>query len=87
MVVAVWEPADVASFITAPPPSLLLFAATSLNGWGAHLQELTAAGEWLDRELGKHINILELRAVLIALTAFLKKIFGQSIVLMSDILQ
>ena len=51
-------------------PSLLLFTDVSQADWGVHLQELIAAGKWSKREADLHIIMLEMKAVLIVLTAF-----------------
>ena len=47
--------------------NLLLFTDTSLKGWGAHLKHHTASGLWNQVESRLHINILELKAVFLAL--------------------
>ena len=45
----------------------------SLEGWGAHEGELSIGGRLLQDELEDHINVLELRAILLALRAFCKE--------------
>ena len=67
-----------------PPPEMLLFSDASLDGWGAHLQELVASGVWTETDQGLHINLLEMRAVLLALQAFQDRLMGHRVVLMSD---
>ena len=44
--------------------------------WQAHLQELTVASEWSEREMGPHINIMEIKVVLLALSAFQQYYLG-----------
>ena len=69
-----------------PPLPLLLHTDASLLGWGTHLLDLTASGGavWSQEESSLHINVLEMKAVVLALAAFLPQLSGQSVVLMSD---
>ena len=67
-----------------PPPTMLLFTDASLNGWGAHLEELVASGVWTGTDRNLHINILEMRAVWLALLAFQERLMGHRVALMSD---
>ena len=50
--------------------ALQMFTDASKEGWGAHLNELTARGSWSVPESKLHINYLELKAVLLALKEF-----------------
>ena len=50
--------------------SIQLFTDTSNEGWGAHLDQSSTKGLWSDRENGLHINVLELKAVSLALQSF-----------------
>ena len=61
-----------------------LFTDSSTRGWGAHMQNLTAAGTWTDKLSHLHINVLELRAVWLGLQAFCHKLDNATIALMSD---
>ena len=47
--------------------ALQIFTDASKEGWGAHLNELTARGTWSLPESKLHINHLELMAVFLAL--------------------
>ena len=47
-----------------------LFTDASNEGWGAHLGDFTARGVWSPLESLFHINVLELKAVLLALQQF-----------------
>ena len=47
--------------------SIQLFTDASNEGWGAHLEQTSAKGLWSDREKRLHINVLELKAVSLAL--------------------
>ena len=40
-----------------------LYTDSSTQGWGAHLQELTASGIWSQDQFQIHINVLELQAI------------------------
>ena len=48
-------------------PEIEICTDASLEGWGAHRGETTAGGRWREEELGLHINILELKAILFGL--------------------
>ena len=56
-----------------------LYTDISTQGWGAHLQELTASGIWSQDQTQLHINVLELQAMWLGLKAF-----SQRVALMSD---
>ena len=47
--------------------SIQLFTDTSNEGWGAHLEQSSTKGLWSDQEKRLHINVLELKAVSLAL--------------------
>ena len=50
-----------------PKPHLVVFTDASNEGWGAHVGSATAGGRWTAEELSDHINVLELRAILLEL--------------------
>ena len=50
--------------------ALQLFTDASNEGWSAHLGDSTARGVWSDHESRLHINVLELKAVFLALKSF-----------------
>ena len=50
--------------------ALQIFTDASKEGWGAHLNERTARGDWSVPENKLHINYLELKAVFLALKEF-----------------
>ena len=50
--------------------SIQLFTDASNEGWGAHLEQSSTQGLWSHQEKGLHINILELKAVFLALRHF-----------------
>ena len=47
--------------------SIQLFTDASNEGWGAHLEQTSTKGLWSDKEKRLHINVLELKAVSLAL--------------------
>ena len=69
--------------LQVPPLSFLLFTDASLTCWGAHLLDLPAAGVWPQEEKELHINILEMKVVVLALNT-LNSATGESVVLISD---
>ena len=50
--------------------SIQLFTNASNEGWGAHLEQTSTKGLWSDQEKRLHINVLELKAVSLALQRF-----------------
>ena len=70
--------------LTQSPPDMLLFTDASLKGWGAHLDDLQAAGLWTPSERDLHINMLELKAVWLGLKAFQDYVQGKTVVSMCD---
>ena len=67
-----------------PVPQLHLFTDSSLEGWGAHMEEHMASGYWSPAWKTQHINVLEMQAVWLALQAFADYIKGNSILLSTD---
>ena len=56
----------------------------SPSGWGAHCEELQIHGLWSKRESTLHINQLELLAIMKAFQAFLPRIKGKTVQLVTD---
>lgn len=56
--------------LQTPEFQVRLFTDASTKGWGAHLEGQTAQGSWSEQEQDLHINILEMRAIKLALLAF-----------------
>ena len=50
--------------------SIQLFTETANEGFGAHLEQASTKILWSDREKRLHINVLELKAVSLALQRF-----------------
>ena len=63
--------------------NMLMFTDASEKGWGAHLNNCTVSGVWQLSEKDLHINILELKAVFLALKHFQGQL-RQKIVLVSS---
>ena len=53
-----------------PAPDLHLYSDASSSGWGAHLLDQNVSGVWSAQEKLLHINLLEMRALFLALQAF-----------------
>ena len=62
----------------------LVTTDTSLSGWGAVWRGRTAQGRWSAQEGTQHINVLELRAVQLALACFLPHLAGRHVLVRSD---
>ena len=68
-----------------PPDSTLnLYTDASLTGWGAFLEGRTVSGVWEDCHLEEHINLLEMRAVLLSLRHLQEVIQRQSLLIATD---
>ena len=64
--------------------ALQIFTDASKEGWGAHLNELTARGSWSVPESKLHINYLELKAVFLALKEFQDLCIGKIVLVATD---
>ena len=67
-----------------PVPSLTLYTDSSLQGWGAFLEGKSVSGVWSHVQQQEHINLLEMRAVLLALQHFKTLLVLKSVVLATD---
>lgn len=56
----------------------------SSTGWGAVWQHRAVQGRWCRRDRTQHINVLELRAVHLALRHFLPHLEGRNVLIRSD---
>ena len=56
-----------------------LHSKASNEGWGAHLVQSSTKGLWSDREKRLHINVLELKAVSLALRSFKDQCQNQTV--------
>ena len=64
--------------------SIQLFTDASNEGWGAHLDQNSPKGLWSDREKRLHINVLELKAVSLALRDFKDQCQNQTVLVATD---
>ena len=64
--------------------NLLLFTDASDKGWGAHLEDQTVSGLWSDTEKNLHINVLELKAVFLAIRSFQFHLLNKRVLVASD---
>ena len=64
--------------------SIQLFTDTSNEGWGAHLDQNFTKGLWSVREKRLHINVLELKAVSLALRDFKDQCQNQTVLVATD---
>ncbi len=84
----VWWRDEFALFNSKPfspiEPDLVIFSDSSLYGWGASCNSVTARGPWTDGEKGKHINELELMAAFNAVRSFAPLSIGISIRIFID---
>ena len=58
------------------PPKYVtsIYTDASVQGWGAHCAHMIAQGLWLIQQSKLHINVLELKAVLLALKTFVPQL-------------
>ena len=64
--------------------SIQLFTDASSEGWGTHFEQTSAKGLWSDSEKRLHINVLELKAVSLALQRFKDQCQNQTILVATD---
>ena len=65
-------------------PVLVVVYRLVAVGLGSAPAGTDGLGVWFEEESKGHISVLELKAILLALAAFLPKLSGQRVVLMSD---
>ena len=58
--------------ISLPVFDLVIYTDASNQGWGAHRNGVMTGGRWNIQESRQHINILEMKAALLAIQSFLK---------------
>ena len=64
--------------------SIQLFTDASNEGWGTHLDQSSTKGLWSDREKRLHINVLEFKAVSLALRSFKDQCQNQTVLVATD---
>ena len=65
-------------------PYLHLYSDASSSGWGAHLLDQNVSGVWSAQEKLLHINLLEMKALFLALQAFQEDVAGHHVTAMCD---
>ena len=70
--------------IRTPAPDLHLYSDASSLGWGAHLLDQNVSGVWSAQEKLLHINLLEMKALFLALQAFQEDVAGHHVTAMCD---
>ena len=66
-----------------PAPDLHLYSDASYSGWGAQLLDQHVSGVWTDQEKLLHINLLEMKALFLALQSF-RDVIGHHVTAMCD---
>ena len=64
--------------------SIQLFTHALNEGWGAHLEQVSTKALWSDREKRLHINVVELKAVSLALQRFKDQCQNQTVLVATD---
>ena len=64
--------------------SIQLFTDASNEGWGAHLEQSSSQGLWSEQEKRLHINVLELKAVSLALRQFKDQCQNQTFLIATE---
>ena len=64
--------------------SVQIFTDASKEGWGAHIEGHMTKGVWSIPETKLHINLLELKAVLLALRQFQAWVTGKIVLIATD---
>ena len=67
-----------------PAPDLHLYSDASSSGWGAHLLDQNVSRVWSAQEKLLHINLLEMKALFLALQAFREDVAGHHVTAMCD---
>lgn len=70
--------------ILKPNASVVIESDASMLGWGAVCQEVRTGGKWTALESQLHINVLELKAALLAIQCFLKDKSNISVLIRMD---
>ena len=65
-------------------PQYPILSDASNEGWGAHLEKNSTQSLWSPQEKGLHINVLELKAVFLALRHFKDQCQGQTVLVLTD---
>ncbi|XP_060547127.1 uncharacterized protein LOC132711664 [Pantherophis guttatus] len=66
------------------PQRLVITMDASLVGWGSHLGRHMIQGRWAPQECDLNINLLELRAIFLALQGFRTQVQGRDVLILTD---
>ena len=68
------------------PASHTIFTDASLSGWGAHVEPegLLFHGLWTEDQSRLHINVLEMKAILLSLTRAIHKVKNSTVLVSTD---
>ena len=67
-----------------PTLDLRLYSDESRSGWGAHLLDRSVSGIWSNQESSLHINLLEMKALFLALQSFQDVVADHRVTAMCD---
>jgi hypothetical protein len=67
-----------------PLPDIQVYTDASNQGWGGHCLHQTAQGLWSEQEKKLHINILEMKAVILCLKRFQNLVANKTCLVASD---
>ena len=67
-----------------PTPDLCLYSDASRSGWGAHLLDRSVSGIWSNQGSSLHINLLEMKALFLALQSFIDVVTDHRVTAMCD---
>jgi hypothetical protein len=72
--------------ITRGEPELVLYTDASLKGWGCYDERTKQSfgGRWSEKEGEQHINVLELKAVELALQSTCREVYNKHVRIYSD---
>ena len=82
-----WEDTDntlAGAPLHAPHTSYTVFTDASTLSWGGHLNSQVVSGMWSKMEKKLHINLLEMKAILLTLMHFVHMVKDHCILIMSD---
>jgi hypothetical protein len=65
-------------------PDLTLYTDASLQGWGAHMNDMEISGTWTVEESILHINCLELKAIVKAFQLWIPFLKGRQVLIATD---
>ena len=67
-----------------PSPMVEVYTDASIHGWGGHCLDQIAQGVWSTPWQGMHINVLEMRAVLLSLQHFVAQLQHKVVLIRTD---